>query len=139
MPKKTENTESNPFAEADHRWRGHGFLPSSEERALIPTALGQDDLPEEETVVHLHYFSPSADWWLTELWEDDERPGRWWAFGFARLITEPAGGEWGRIDLNRLATLRFTRPGAPPQLVERDLAWRPTPFGECDPGTTQGS
>ncbi|WP_157982540.1 hypothetical protein [Nocardiopsis sp. FIRDI 009] len=131
MPK---NTGPSTVPEVNRHLRGHDLIPPPEERALIPGDLGQDDLPLEEAIVHLHYFSPSADWWVTELWEDRHTPGRWWAFGFAWLRCDPEGGEWGRIDLTRLEALRLSRAGTPPHVVERDLAWKPTPARECLPG-----
>ncbi|WP_017569701.1 hypothetical protein [Nocardiopsis halotolerans] len=118
----------------DRSLRGHAFLPPEPERASVPGEYGQDEVEPEEAVVHLHYFSPAADWWITELWQDSEQPGRWWAFGFARLLTDPNGGEWGRIDMTRLETLRVSRPGGPVRVVERDLAWRPVVARECVPG-----
>lgn len=130
----TGSARSGGTAETNRSLRGHTFLPPEPERVRVPGELEQDGDSPGEAVVHLHYFSPAADWWITELWQDPDRPGRWWGFGFARLVIAPGGGEWGCIDMNRLEALRVLRPAGPPRVVERDLRWRPAPARECVPG-----
>lgn len=113
--------ESAEPIEANRSLSGQAFLPPIPERTSVPGKYGQDEVEPEEAVVHLHYFSSADDWWITELWQDSERPDQWWAFGFARMVTDPDGGEWGYIDMTRLETLRVSRPGGLMRVVERGL------------------
>jgi hypothetical protein len=64
----------------------------------------------DEAIVHLHYFSPSADWYITER---DVEPVQHQAFGLADLFGD--GGELGYISIVELIRNR----------VELDLHWTP--------------
>lgn len=75
----------------------------------MPKVYEQESLGEY-AVVHLHYFTGSADWYITE--RDQDGPQHQ-AFGLADLFGD--GGELGYISIAELI-----RCGA-----ELDLHWRP--------------
>ena len=91
--------------------------------AAMPVTYQQDG-KGDEAVVHLHYFSPSSDWWITERdagSPDDAEPGRQdQAFGFTRLNQDTENAELGYISIAELLRCR----------VELDLYWTPKPLGE---------
>jgi hypothetical protein len=99
--------------------RGHNFYPPLEVERKIP-ALGATDNPDmdvEDTIVYLHYFSPSADWYVTE-WN----PVTGEAFGWAELL--PGCGEWGYMSLPELESIYIP----PFTIIERDMYWDPKPM-----------
>lgn len=124
--------------------RGHAFLPPDAELARVPKLYATDGAgPLDGKLIHLHYFIGSADWWVAEL---DPATGE--AFGYA-CLGDPMGAEWGYVSLVELAGLeadvpvharvRSADPAHPTHLaeigrlasvVERDLDWTPTPFGQ---------
>lgn len=114
--------------------RGHTFYPTAEELATIPPLYETENVSLEDTVIHLHYFTGSSDWWIAEL-----DPATGLAFGYARLNSDDVNAEWGYIDLTELeavyGTVQVASTGgqtsiAVPLLVERDLQWIPRPFRE---------
>lgn len=99
--------------------RGHNFFPPVAVERKVP-ALGANDVPDmdvEDAIVHLHYFSPSGDWYVTE-W--NKVTGE--AFGWAELM--PGCGEWGYMSLPEMEAVY-----APPfGIIERDCYWDPKPM-----------
>ena len=84
----------------------------------MPKTYEQDGLGEE-AVVHLHYFTGSADWWITEKDSDPDGEGQVQAFGLADLFQD--GGELGYISL-----VEILAAGA-----ELDLHWTPKPLAHA--------
>lgn len=61
------------------------FMEYGERIAAMPKTYEQDGLGDQ-AVAYLHYFSPSADWYITEKdAETPEEPGQHQAFGLADL------------------------------------------------------
>ena len=88
---------------------------------------GQTDGQGDQAVAHLHYFAPSADWWITELdvGSPDDGPGfhQHQAFGLADMgMGFP---ELGYISINELTS---TVPSTPLAQIELDLHWTPVPL-----------
>jgi len=69
----------------------------------------------DQAVVWLHYFSPSADWYITERDSSEEQHS---AFGLADLYGD--GGELGYISIAELIA----------NGVELDLHWNPRPLAQ---------
>ncbi|MCU6479017.1 DUF2958 domain-containing protein [Arthrobacter sp. A2-55] len=104
-------------AETQRRIRGHNFYAPKSDRKKIP-ALGETDgAPFPEKVVHLHYFTGAADWYVTEL-----DPITNEAFGYS----DPTGrgGEWGYIPLAELEAVNLGGY----RVVERDCYFTPNTF-----------
>lgn len=78
----------------------------------------QTDGQGDAAVVHLHYFTGGADWFITEKDVDADREGQHQAFGLADLFRD--GGELGYISL-----VEILGCGA-----ELDLHWTPKPLSE---------
>lgn len=124
--------------------RGHEFLPPDAELVNLPGMYDQEEITESQVIIHLHYFALSADWWVAELWESKDAPGRWDAFGYTRFAPEetPTWATFSLTDLERLSIpMRPTDPvlhlrpmNGARFVVERDLHWSPAPAHECVPG-----
>lgn len=104
--------------------RGHTFLPPAAELAEIPTLYATKAVPTADKIVHLHYFAPNGDWWLTEL-DVEEGLG----FGWACLNGDDQNAEWGYVSLEELEQLNVLRGLV---IVERDCYWTPKPARECE-------
>ncbi|HUY98602.1 MAG TPA: DUF2958 domain-containing protein [Verrucomicrobiae bacterium] len=123
--------------ETQRRRRGHNFYPPKAVAARIPRLYGTEDVSLADKVIHLHYFSPSCDWWIAEL---DPETGE--AFGFACLNGDRAMAEWGYVSLPELEAVNIRRPlfaGASYDIVvERDRGWTPQPFARAVPWRPSG-
>ena len=97
--------------------RGHDFFPPVEEMAQVPEIIVARTTPPAERMLLVHYFTTYCDWFIAGF---DPRTGI--AYGY---IDDPELdiSLWGRIDLNGLCG-ELT-----PELVWRDLEWRPQPAG----------
>jgi hypothetical protein len=104
--------------ETQRRRRGHNFFPPQSIAKKVP-AIGTTDGLGEDALVHLHFFTASADWYVTE-W--DQATGE--AFGWAELL--PGCGEWGYMSLPELEAV-YVHPFT---IVERDLYWDVRPMRE---------
>ena len=97
---------------------GQFFLDKIEELyrlvETMPKTYEQDGLGEL-AVAHLHYFSGSGDWYITDR---DMEPVQHQAFGLADLYGD--GGEIGYISI-----VELIREG-----VELDLYWQPKTLAE---------
>ena len=80
----------------------------------MPKTYEQDG-KGDQAVAHLHYFAPSADWYITE---KDKEVTQHQAFGLADLYGD--GGELGYISI-----VELIRNG-----VELDLHWTPKTLAE---------
>lgn len=79
---------------------GDWFITRMVELAAIVTSMPktyEQDGMGDNAVVHLHYFSPSADWYITER---DMEAEQLQAFGLADLFQD--GGELGYISIKEL-------------------------------------
>lgn len=85
------------------------FLDIAERVKNTPKTYEQDGLGDN-AIAHLHYFSPSGDWYITE---KDMEAEQHQAFGYADL---GYGGELGYISLVELCQ----HPS-----VELDIHWTP--------------
>lgn len=110
------------------RIRGHDFLPSEETLASVPRLYATEDTPFEEKTVWLHYFVGACDWWICELGED-----RRIAFGFVNM-GDRQNAEWGYTDLVELRKVAVPHSSGLVLVVERDLLWKPTRFGDVERG-----
>lgn len=124
--------QPHPMVETQRVLRGHEFLPPARARAQIPGCYGQDHIPPADKTIHAHYFGGPYDLWVTEMWQEDDEPGQWRAFGYVRFVHMPENAEWGYQSLNELEQLRATGPDGTPVIIERDVAWQPKPMWACD-------
>ena len=85
--------------------------------ANMPKTYEQDG-KGEQAIVNLHYFSGSADFWITEKDSNPDGAGQAQAFGLADLGD---GGELGYISISELIANH----------VELDLYWTPRTLAEC--------
>lgn len=106
------------------RLRGHDFYPSVEALDSIPRLYATEKTPLAEKVVWLHYFVGACDWYVMELGED-----RRIAFGWADM-GDPQNAELGYVDLVELRGIVVKHPMGFEVAVERDLHWKPVPFGQ---------
>ena len=101
--------------------RGHDFLP--DDLSAIP-ALYSEDRSADSTDIHLRFFTNvGSAYWLVAQYDPDTEV----AFGYAEVV--PGGGEWGDFSLRELRELHVVKNGIP-IIVERDLYFAPTRFGE---------
>lgn len=111
-----------PVETQRHR-RGHRFYPTPDELATYPKLYAQDD-KGLDAIVHVHYFAPFGDWWITEFSADFGNDGE--AFGYVRLAVHPDGAELGYIDPVELELINYRGV-----VVERDLHWTPKTIREA--------
>ena len=98
--------------------RGHAFLPPKAVSRKVP-AIGTTDGQGQDAIVHVHYFTSSGDWYITEA---DFETGE--VFGWAELL--PGCGELGYSNLHELEDIYVP----PFHIVERDMHWAPKPLRE---------
>lgn len=84
----------------------------------MPQTGETEDLGDR-AIIHLHYFGPSQDWWITEKDIDADQKGQLQAFGLADLFRD--GGELGYISIAELI--------AHPR-IELDWHWKPITLAE---------
>lgn len=84
---------------------------------VMPKTYEQDG-KGDAAIVHLHYFTSGADWFITENDINHDGEGQHQAFGLADLFHD--GGELGYISI-----VELLRCGA-----ELDLYWTPATLGE---------
>jgi hypothetical protein len=116
------------------------FMPASEHNALVNNASGEEGpyfhdlidstadliaaMPKtyeqegkgDEAIVHLHYFHPAGDWYITE---KDSEAVQHQAFGFACL------NDWQSAELGYISIVELIQNG-----VELDLYWTKQTLGE---------
>lgn len=140
--------ENNPLCETtsvqtQREARGHDFLPAN--LTDIPGKFDQEELAQADTVIHLHYSAPLADWWVAEAWQDRDTQ-KWMAYGYWRPAPD-AATLWDSFcltDLERLVIPTTTDPALRVGnvssvvtlrlMVRRDLGWTPAPAHEVVPG-----
>jgi hypothetical protein len=112
------------FIEKNRRLRGHRFYPTARELATYPKIYAQDG-KGLDAIVHVHYFAPAGDWWVTEFAKDFDVTGA--VFGYVRMAGDQMGGEFTYFNLLKLEqALGRARHGLPvPIYVERDCYWTP--------------
>src|ERR1039458_5416820 len=94
-------------------------LLSAELRARLPALYSQD--VNRDPIVHLKFFTPDSNWtWFVTEGSEDEGDFRF--FGYVIGFEE----EWGYFVLSELESVR----GPLGLAIERDLYFRPAPFGE---------
>jgi len=124
--------------EAEINWkiRGHDFYPPDDQLQAIPRLYATASTPIPDTVVRLHYFHGSSDWWIAEL---DQESGL--AFGYVCLGGDSQMAEWGYVELSELEALYVSGGVFKDQndaiagvrnriLIERDLSWVPRTVAE---------
>ena len=136
VPQRRPKTSDAPLvlpAESNQRLRGHRFYPTPAQLRSIPDIGATEHLNVDEVTVHLHYFAPFGDWWVTEIAREGPHIGA--AYGYIKFPAhqEP---EWGRIWLPELEQLRVTLQGIA-VIVERDLQFRPTRVRDIPQITSQ--
>ena len=94
-------------------------LLSAELRARLPALYSQD--VNRDPIVHLKFFTPDSNWtWFVIEGSEDEGDFRF--FGYVIGFEE----EWGYFVLSELESVW----GPLGLAIERDLYFRPAPFGE---------
>lgn len=92
---------------------------------VMPKTYEQDG-QGDAAIVHLHYFTSGADWFITEMDINPDGEGQHQAFGVADLFQD--GGELGYISI-----VELLRAGA-----ELDLHWTPRQLGDVRHQCTHG-
>ena len=112
------------LVETQARRRGHDFYPPASQRDRIPALYSTEDVEPADKVIWLKYFVAGASWLIAEV---DWQTGV--AFGWCDLgVGFP---EWGYVSLQELEELSVNAGGWP-LIVERDLYFTPTRFGDLD-------
>lgn len=111
------------LATQDHI-RGHSFFPQESRRESIPRLGENRQGATEDAVVHLHYFTSSTHWYVTEVnWDSGQ------AYG---AVSANGHTTWESIDLVSLEAQRNRPEGSsrflPPVIVSRDTHWKPIPW-----------
>ena len=129
------------FAQAD-QLRGHSFLPDDDVLAAIPPLYATENMDLADKVCHLHYFCGASDWYVMEV-DADSLEG----FGWTRLNGDTANAELGYINLPELRAMVAKAPvqyhenvggqlvrrtGRMPVVIERDLHFEATRFGDLN-------
>lgn len=96
-------------------------LMTAEIRGKIPQLDTTEDVPTNEKVLAVKFFSPYSDW----TWYGVEFDGEDMFFGYVEGFEK----EWGYFSLNELAK---TQLGGMVPAVERDTSFRPTKFGDLN-------
>ncbi|GAA4908197.1 hypothetical protein [Streptomonospora salina] len=134
------------MTETQSERRGHAFLPPDEELIDIPGLFDQEETPDWLVMIHLHYFGFGIDWWVAELGQRKDAPGRWDAFGYRRIENDsaPVLTRFSLNDIEWLSVPIGPHPSDPilhlhhlagvRSVVERDLHWSPAAAFECIPG-----
>lgn len=87
------------------------------EDVQLPALYETEDVPEEEKMLHLKFFTPDDNWtWYVAEYDPEKRL----FFGYV----EGDFPEWGYFSLDELKSVRGPL-GLP---VERDLYFKPTKF-----------
>jgi len=85
----------------------------------IPKIYGQDG-KGKESIVYLHYFNSSSDYYVTELtYEEDEK--LFTAFGYVILNGDMQNAEFGYLPINEIIQQKN-----PIRYPELDFYWKPT-------------
>ena len=100
--------------------RRHKLMPA-EIRGKIPKLDTTEEVPTDEKVLAVKFFSPYSDW----TWYGVEFDGEDMFFGYVEGFEK----EWGYFSLDELAK---TQLGGMVPAVERDTSFRPTKFGDLN-------
>lgn len=95
--------------------------PSQERLDKIPRLHETEDIPLDETMIHLHFFFGGSDWYIAEY------DGKDTFFGYAILNGDVFNSEWGYISFNELQKIHFFGLEVDCELEE---LWKVKPFGE---------
>lgn len=109
----------DPQVKLQDRRRGHRFQAPKADLKKVPGLYETESTPLAEKIVHLHYFTGAADWYIVEIDPETQK-----AFGYADL---GYGGEWGYMDLTEMATVSSNYLG-----IERDKWWTPVAAGTIE-------
>lgn len=125
-----ENSRTVPIGEAtgislgetQRSERGHAFFPQQSQRESIPRLGENRHRATEDTLVHLHYFTSSTHWYITEAnWDNGQ------AYG---VVSTNGHATWETINLVSLEAQHCRPDGSsrflPPVVVFRDTHWKPT-------------
>lgn len=120
-------------AETNRARRGHDFYPP--DLADLPKIHDQEG-KEMNMIVHLHYFSPATDHFVTEV-----DPEQGIAFGYS--IMYPHEGEFGYMDLPEMEEVNVSKEliiedenghqktAQYSIVIERDLYWEKKTLAEA--------
>ena len=109
--------------------------PPQEILDQLPRLYANEQTAIEDTIIHLHFFVGSCDWWIAEFDGDD----LFW--GYVNLGDDLCA-EWGYVSYSELRSIggSVSVPitdvntgrmiGRFPLFVEWDEYWRPRPFRE---------
>lgn len=103
--------------------RGHVFFGS--ELASTPSLYETEDIDTHQKVITAHFFfSAGSNWYVSEF---DPKTGE--IFGYCVLNGDMVNAEWGYASLFELESI-VTNVNGLPVVIERDLDWTPTRFGD---------
>lgn len=108
--------------EINRKRRGHKFFGS--ELETTPALYETEEVAISDKIVTAHFFFARGDWYVTEF---DASTGR--IFGYFFMDGSTYNAEWGYADLVSLEAEIINGSGLP-VVIERDLDWSPTRFGD---------
>lgn len=91
--------------------------PTHSDLESMPPLYSSEDTPPEETMIHMHFFLGSCDWYAAEYGDADRL-----FFGYVILNNDFQNSEWGYFALDELSELRIRGVLE----VDRDLHWKST-------------
>ena len=96
--------------------------PTATRLARLPRLYQTENTPLGDTLIHLHFFIGSCDWFIAEYDGSDL------FFGFAVLGGDWQNAEWGYVAFSELKDIRVH--GALQVDCELEPYWRVRPFSE---------
>ena len=93
-------------------------VPTKDELAHIPKLYASEKMSAEDTMIHMHFFFGSADWYVAEFDGEDI------FFGYANL-GDPMCAEWAYFSFTELKEIKVNGFE-----IDRNLYWQPEKFSE---------
>jgi len=95
--------------------------PTEERLSKIPRLYATEDTALKDTLIHLHFFIGSSDWYIAEYDGED----LFW--GYAILNGDYQNAEWGYISFSELRELKIGYLE-----IDCELAWRIKPASQIE-------
>lgn len=118
--KMSDGFASRGAREPQEGLRRHKLMPADIRRQM-PQLDSTEEVPTDEKILAVKFFSPYSDW----TWYGVEFDGEDMFFGYVEGFEK----EWGYFSLDELAK---TQLGGMVPAVERDTSFRPTKFGDLN-------
>jgi hypothetical protein len=90
--------------------------PNRNELQALPRLYSSEDIPDEDKLIHMHFFLPGYDWYAVTF------NGRDSFMGFIVMGGNTANAAWSYFSLAELRRIRLHGVE-----VERDMEWKPIP------------